>query len=128
MLERYTGSPAKEFPAKHIIILTNFEYYMERFSKRYNAALRSGSAMRAAHSKSLGVSIVDFKIGSPTAALVIEMLSAIKPDAVFDVGNVRRPPPSISRLAISYFQWLQFEMKELVIHFMPSQVPALTSI
>src|SRR5579863_6386260 len=75
MLERYTGTRAKDFQ-KHII-LTNFEYYMERFSKRYDAALMSGSVMRVAHSKTLGVSIVDFKIGSPTAALVIEMLSSI---------------------------------------------------
>src|SRR5258708_25730802 len=84
MLERYTGTLAKDFN-KHII-LTNFEYYMDRFSKRYNAPLHSGTIMRVAHSRSLGVSIVDFKMGSPTAALVIEMLSSISPDAVLMLG------------------------------------------
>src|ERR1035437_3189292 len=59
MLERYTGSSIKDFQ-KHIL-LTNFEYYMDRFSKRFNAPLQYGSIMRAAHSKTLGVSIVDFK-------------------------------------------------------------------
>src|ERR1700677_3774798 len=122
MLERYTGSLAKDFN-KHII-LTNFEYYMERFSKRYNAPLRSGSAMRAAHSKALGVSIVDFKSGSPTAALVIEMLSAISPDAVLMLGmcgGLHRD------LKIGYFLLPMAAIRDegTSIHFMPSQVPAL---
>jgi AMP nucleosidase len=122
MLERYTGSLAKDFN-KHII-LTNFEYYMERFSKRYNAPLRSGSAMRAAHSKALGVSIVDFKIGSPTAALVIEMLSAIKPDAVLMLGmcgGLHRD------LKIGDFLLPMAAIRDegTSIHFMPPQVPAL---
>jgi AMP nucleosidase len=122
MLERYTGTSAKDFN-KHII-LTNFEYYMERFSKKYNAPLVSGSVMRAAHSKSLGVSIVDFKIGSPTAALVIEMLSAIEPDAVLmlgmcgglhrdlKIGDFLLPMAAIRDEGTSH-------------HFMPREVPAL---
>src|SRR5690348_6551912 len=80
MLERYTGTRSQDF-CRHII-LTDFEYYMDRFSKLYTAPIRSGSVMRCAHSKALEVSIVDFKIGSPTAALVIEMLASITPDAV----------------------------------------------
>lgn len=122
MLERYTGTRAKDFN-KHII-LTNFEYYMDRFSKRYNAPLVSGSVMRVAHSKSLGVSIVDFKIGSPTAALVIEMLSSIEPDAVLmlgmcgglhrdlKIGDFLLPMAAIRDEGTSH-------------HFMPVQVPAL---
>ncbi|MDZ4678651.1 MAG: AMP nucleosidase [Oligoflexia bacterium] len=122
MLERYTGSLAKEFN-KHII-LTNFEYYMDRFSKRYNAPLKSGSIMRVAHSKSLGVSIVDFKIGSPTAALVIEMLSAISPDAVLMLGmcgGLHRD------LKIGDFLLPMAAIRDegTSTHFMPPQVPAL---
>lgn len=122
MLERYTGSLAKEFQSH--IILTNFEYYMERFSKRYNAPLKYGSVMRVAHSKSLGVSIVDFKIGSPTAALVIEMLSSIKPDAVLMLGmcgGLHRD------LGIGDFVLPIAAIRDegTSIHFMPRQVPAL---
>ncbi|MCC6277844.1 MAG: AMP nucleosidase [Oligoflexia bacterium] len=122
MLERYTGCDAKEFN-KHII-LTNFEYYMDRFSKRFNAPLKSGSVMRVANSKQLGVSIIDFKIGSPTAALVIEMLSAINPDAVLMLGmcgGLHRD------LKIGDFVLPMAAIRDegTSIHFMPPQVPAL---
>src|ERR1700722_7504784 len=121
-VERYTGTGAKDFQ-KHII-LTNFEYYMHCFSKRYNAPLVSGSVMRAAHSKSLGVSIVDFKIGSPTAALVIEMLSSISPDAVLMLGMAG----GLHRdLKIGDFLLPMAAIRDegTSIHFMPPQVPAL---
>jgi AMP nucleosidase len=122
MLERYTGTKPKDF-CKHII-LTNFEYYMERFSKMYDAKLVSGSVMRVAHAKSLDVSIVDFKIGSPTAALVVEMLSSILPDSVLMLGmcgGLHRD------LAIGDFLLPMAAIRDegTSKHFMPDQVPAL---
>ncbi len=122
MLERYTGSSHQDFH-KHII-LTNFEYYMDRFSKTYNAPIHSGSVMRVAHSKVLGVSIVDFKIGSPTAALVIEMLSSVAPDAVLMLGmcgGLHRD------LKIGDFLLPMAAIRDegTSVHFMPTQVPAL---
>lgn len=122
MLERYTGTKPGDF-CSHII-LTNFEYYMTRFSKMYNAPLVGGSVMRACHAKSLDVSIVDFKIGSPTAALVIEMLSAIQPDGVLMLGmcgGLHRD------LQIGDFLLPMAAIRDegTSIHFMPEQVPAL---
>ena len=122
MLERYTGTRAKDF-CRHII-LTNFEYYLTRFSKMYNAPIVSGSVMRVAHCRSLDVSIVDFKIGSPTAALVIEMLASISPDAVLMLGmcgGLHRD------LKIGDFLLPMAAIRDegTSIHFMPPQVPAL---
>ena len=72
MLERYTGSAPEKFEKQ--IILTNFDYYLERFHNLCGDSRTEGSAMAAVHSKKAGVSVVDFSIGSPTAALIIELL------------------------------------------------------
>lgn len=122
MLERYTGSKAKDFQ-KHII-LTNFEYYMHRFSRRYDVPLVHGSVMRVAHSPALGVSIVDFKIGSPTAALVIEMLSSISPDAVLMLGMCGGLHRDL-KIGDFVLPIAAIRDEGTSIHFMPPQVPAL---
>ena len=77
VLERYTGSHPDLFRKQ--IILTNFEYYLERFHTQCSDIRTKGSAMAAVHSKSADVSIVNFSIGSPTAALIIEVLASIDP-------------------------------------------------
>ena len=123
ILERYTGTPAREFQKQ--IILTNFGYYMERFSSLCDdVVLSEGSAMRAMHSKKMGVSIIDFSIGSPVAALIIEVLATAEPKAVLflgicgglhrslEIGDFVLPTAAIRDEGASR-------------HFMPPQVPAL---
>jgi AMP nucleosidase len=123
ILERYTGTPASAFQKQ--IILTNFGYYMERFATLCgDAEATQGSAMNAAHSKKMGVSIVDFSIGSPVAALIIEILATADPKAVLflgicgglhrslQVGDFVLPIGAIRDEGASR-------------HFMPPQVPAL---
>jgi AMP nucleosidase len=87
MLERYTGSEPGLFRKQ--IILTNFDYYIEEFERvcgPKGLMKCSGSAMTASHSKTHDVSIVNFSIGSPTAALIIELLSVVDPTAVLLLG------------------------------------------
>ena len=123
ILERYTGTPPEAFQKQ--IILTNFAYYMERFSVLCDdAETTTGSAMTAAHSKKMGVSIIDFSIGSPVAALIIEILATAEPKAVLflgicgglhrslQVGDFILPAAAIRDEGASR-------------HFMPPQVPAL---
>lgn len=122
MLERYTGVKANEI-CSHII-LTNFQYYIERFSIMYDAPIKRGSALRIANSKKLDVSIIEFNIGAPMSALVIEMLSSIEPRAVLmlgmcgglhrdlKVGDLFLPMAAIRSEGTSY-------------HFLPPRVPAL---
>lgn len=83
-LERYTGSSASEF--QPFVLLTNFKLYVRSFSEATGQAVRKGSVMRACHSPADGISIVDFSVGSPTAALVVELLSFVKPKAVLMLG------------------------------------------
>jgi AMP nucleosidase len=83
-LERYTGSGCEEF--QPYILLTNFKRYLSIFCERFGVEIRQGSAMRAAHAPQAGISIIDYGVGSPVAALVIELLSFIKPKAVLMLG------------------------------------------
>src|SRR5690349_14639890 len=84
ILERYTGSTLKDFRKQ--IILTNFDYYVERFKSYPGSKFCRGSAMSACHNPDMDVSIVNFSIGSPTAALIIEVLAVVEPKAVLLLG------------------------------------------
>jgi AMP nucleosidase len=83
-LERYTGSDVQEFQS--YILLTNFKIYVDFFSNRYKLPVRHGSVMRACHSPEESITIIDYSVGSPVAALVVELLSFIKPKAVIMLG------------------------------------------
>lgn len=84
MLERYTGSSPERFRKQ--IILTNFEYYIERFHSLCGTEKTRGSAVTVVHSDTADVSIINFSIGAPMAALIIELLSVIEPKAVLFLG------------------------------------------
>jgi AMP nucleosidase len=83
-LERYTGSSVGAFHP--LILLTNFERYVEEFAAGTGCKTTSGSAMSAAHDGTRGISIIRFGIGSPNAALIMDLLSFIRPEAVVFLG------------------------------------------
>ena len=83
-LERYTGSDAAEI--QPYILLTNFKRYIDIFADELGEPIRSGSAMRACHAAGAGVSIIEYGIGSPVAALIMELLSFVRPKAVLMLG------------------------------------------
>lgn len=72
-LERYSGTLAKDF--QPYLLLTNFPRYVEQFAEERNISVVSGSVFSVAHSPEEKVSILDFKIGSPAAALIIDLCS-----------------------------------------------------
>jgi len=73
-LERYSGSPAEAFQS--YVLLTNFPNYVDHFVELYSdAEIYSGTMFKVAHAPSLNISILDFKIGSPAAALVVDLCS-----------------------------------------------------
>lgn len=84
MLERYIGSPAKLY--RKNIILTNFDHYLQRFKLMGQTQSYSGSVMQVCHNDQSDVSMIDFSIGSPTAALVMELLTVVNPAAVLFLG------------------------------------------
>src|SRR5690606_39623978 len=64
ILERYTGAAPEAFQKQ--VLLTNFQYYLDRFEGMSDDVVTTtGSAMTARHSRKLGVSIINFSVGSP---------------------------------------------------------------
>lgn len=72
-LERYSGSPVTDF-RKHLI-LTNFPRYVEYFAKRCGVEMIEGLMFKVAHCPKEDITILDFKIGSTAAALVVDLCS-----------------------------------------------------
>lgn len=68
------------------ILLTNFNNYVDLFCEQMGAPLPDYSAnMRVATAND--ITIVNFGMGSPNAALVADLLSAIKPEACLFLGK-----------------------------------------
>lgn len=72
-LERYSGSEASSF--QRFLLLTNFSRYLRTFAETNKVAITEGSMFRAAHAPELEISILDFTLGSPAAALVVDLCS-----------------------------------------------------
>ncbi len=70
-LERYSGSDPSLFQS--FLLLTNFPKYVDYFAESRNLCVHEGSMFKTAHSPDEKISILDFKIGSPAAALVIDV-------------------------------------------------------
>ncbi len=83
-LPRYTGTALDSF-SKHIL-LTNFEYYLHLFTQWHDAEIR-GLDKPMPNVTAEGITLINFGIGSPNAALIMDLLSAIQPEAVLFLGK-----------------------------------------
>jgi AMP nucleosidase len=83
-LPRYTGTALADF-GKYII-LTNFNHYVKLFSEWNNVPV-NGLDKPMPNATFNGMSIINFGIGSPNAALIMDLLSAIQPKAVLFLGK-----------------------------------------
>ena len=83
-LPRYTDTPLKDF-GKYIL-LVNFEDYLHRFSEWYSVPMRgAGKAMPTVTAE--GITLINFRMGSPNAATVMDLLSAVRPKACLFLGK-----------------------------------------
>src|SRR6185295_3568232 len=83
-LPRYTGVPLKQFG--RYILLTNFDRYVELFA-RWNRVPVEGRGKPMTSATAAGITIINFGMGSATAATVMDLLSAIHPEAVLFLGK-----------------------------------------
>lgn len=83
-LPRYTGEKLENF-GKYIL-LTNFSNYVEMFAK-WNKVQVIGKDKPFQCATADGITIINFGMGSPGAATVMDLLSAIKPKAVLFLGK-----------------------------------------
>jgi AMP nucleosidase len=84
-LPRYTGRPLDEFTG--FILLTNFSGYLTLFSEWHNDAPIMGLNKPMQSVTADGITIINFGMGSPMAATMMDLLSAIKPKAVLFLGK-----------------------------------------
>ncbi len=83
-LPRYTGTALADF-GKYIL-LTNFNHYVRLFSE-WNKVPIKGLDKPMQNATFNGMTIINFGIGSPNAALIMDLLSAIQPKAVLFLGK-----------------------------------------
>jgi AMP nucleosidase len=83
-LPRYTGEKLENFG--EYILLTNFSNYVELFAK-WNKVKVVGKDKPMQCATANNITIINFGMGSPTAATVMDLLSAIKPHAVLFLGK-----------------------------------------
>lgn len=84
-LPRYTGRPLTEFG--EYIILTNFSKYVTLFSEWHQNAPIYGLDKPMQSVTADGITIINFGMGSPLAATVMDLLTAIHPKAVLFLGK-----------------------------------------
>lgn len=123
-LERYSGSSVEEF--QPLVLLTNFPQYVRYFASSREIPIIQGSMFTCAHSVKDKITILDFKIGSPAAALAVDLLAYLPIEATlflgmcgglrrqFKVGDYFVPIASIRNEGTSDF-------------YFPQEVPALAN-
>ena len=84
-LPRYTGMPLEEF-GDHVL-LTNFRAYVSRFAEKFNCQEYGKDKPMQAATNLAGLTIINFGIGSPNAATVMDLLTAYHPKAVLFLGK-----------------------------------------
>lgn len=83
-LVRYTKHQLQDFG--ELVLLTNFNNYVDMFCEQMGCAPVGYDAnMRMATAD--GITMINFGMGSPNAALIMDLLSSIKPKAVLFLGK-----------------------------------------
>jgi AMP nucleosidase len=83
-LPRYTGKPLDTF-GKYFL-LTNYNLYVETFAKWNNVPVE-GKDKNMPSATYDGITIINFGMGSPNAATIMDLLSAVEPKAVLFLGK-----------------------------------------
>ncbi|MEN9950131.1 MAG: hypothetical protein RLY85_883 [Bacteroidota bacterium] len=83
-LPRYTGMSLEDFGS--FILLTNFSKYVNLFAEWHQVeVMGKDKPMQSATAE--GITIINFGMGSPTAATVMDLLTAIETKAVLFLGK-----------------------------------------
>lgn len=83
-LPRYTGKQLEDFGLH--ILLTNFQSYVEKFAQKFDVKI-DGADKNMPSATANGITIINFGMGSPNAATIMDLLSAINPKGVLFLGK-----------------------------------------
>jgi AMP nucleosidase len=122
-LPRYTGVALDQFG--EYILLTNFSNYVYMFAEKFGVeVLGKDKPMQVATSQN--ISIINFGMGSPMAATVMDLLTAIMPKAVLFLGKCGGLK-STSKLGDLILPIAAVRGEGTSDEYMPKEVPALPS-
>ena len=83
-LPRYTGRPLEEFG--EYILLVNFSNYVQKFADMHSTEVK-GKDRPMQSATANNITIINFGMGSASAATVMDLLSAVEPKAVLFLGK-----------------------------------------
>jgi AMP nucleosidase len=122
-LPRYTGTPISQFG--RYVLLTNFLNYVELFAKRFDVpVLGQGRPMQTATWDD--ITIVNFGMGSAMAATIMDLLTAVEPQAVLFLGKCGGLK-KITQLGDLILPIAAIRGEGTSNDYMPPEVPALPS-
>ena len=84
-LPRYTGTRIDEFGG--YILLTNFSNYLEKFADQGKCDIKGEGRPMQTATNSAGVTMINFGMGSPNAATIIDLLSVRAPKGLLFLGK-----------------------------------------
>ncbi len=83
-LPRYTGLMPNQIG--QYILLVNFSYYVELFARWHKVPI-AGTNRNMINATADGITIINFGMGSPNAATIMDLLVAVQPKAVLFLGK-----------------------------------------
>lgn len=69
------------------VLLTNFANYLQKFAEQFGCDIQGEGRPMQAATNSAGLSMVNFGIGSPNAAIIMDLLTARAPEGVLFLGK-----------------------------------------
>lgn len=83
-LPRNTGTALNDFG--EYILLVNFKHYVYAFAEKFGVVVK-GEEKNMQTATYNGITIINYGVGSPNAALIMDLLSAIKPKCAIFLGK-----------------------------------------
>jgi len=121
---RYTGITPEE--VGDYVLLTNFKNYLNKFSVKFDCPIKGKHhPMQSATNKD-GLTMINFGMGSPNAATIMDLLVAPKPKGVLFLGKCGGIKHSAD---IGYFilPIAAIRGEGTGLDYMPPEIPALPS-
>lgn len=123
-LPRYTGRTLEDFG--QYILLTNFSRYVQMFSEWNDNAPIMGLDKPMQSVTANGITIINFGMGSPMAATMMDLLTAIMPKAVLFLGKCGGLKKK-NQLGDLILPIAAIRGEGTSTDYMPAEVPALPS-
>ena len=84
-LPRYTGTKIDDFG--DYILITNFQNYVTTFAEQFNCDIQGENRTMQTSTNCKGLSIINFGMGSPNAATIMDLLTARDPKGILFLGK-----------------------------------------